>query len=163
MNYWWLVLPFGFEKTTFTFLSYLTSISFQTGHILKYGSESLLRWACVFVWWEPSHWGVRAQIWSRVVLCSPVRQQPLTPLYHLTGRCTVHTSLHCTHHTHTQTWGLTYQNVLQASVSLLYSWFKECEKSLNCAIAPSFWSITVELKTICNFHFLNKLLREPFA
>lgn len=43
------------------------------------------RWVCVFVQSEPTHQGVRAQIWFWVVLCSHVRQQPLTPLYHLTG------------------------------------------------------------------------------
>lgn len=43
------------------------------------------RWVCVFVQSEPTHRGVRAQIWSGLVLCSHVRQQPLTPLYHLTG------------------------------------------------------------------------------
>ena len=44
-----------------------------------------------------------AQIWSWVVLCSPVRQQPLTPLYQLTGHCPPHTNSLTDTHTHTRT------------------------------------------------------------
>lgn len=53
--------------------------------------QLMLRWGVCICLTNALPLRVRAQIWSWMVLCCPVRQPPLTPLYHLTGHCTLHT------------------------------------------------------------------------